>query len=441
MNADWLKTSLGKLQAQGNASIQTGPFGTVLKAAEYSVEGVPVVSVGEIRRGYIEIHERTPRVPRTVQLRLPQFLLEEGDIVFGRKGGIDRNALIGPRESGWFLGSDGIRLRLSDAVASNFVSYQFRSPAIGKWLLGNSSGSIMPSLNEGVLGRLPLWLPELDEQKRIAAVLSALDAKIDLNQRINAELEALAKTIYNYWFVQFDFPDAQGRPYKSSGGAMVWNDALKREIPAGWSVTGLGTWIAKQKTGEWGNGEFGDNSEVRVTCIRGADINALNGMGELSAPTRYISSSKSRKFLASHDVVIEISGGSPTQSTGRAALISPEVIQRFDNPLVCSNFCKALTLEEPGRAHEFLQLWNALYSAGVFFGWEGKTSGIKNLRFDSFIENYSVPAAPKELSQKFQALSRSLEKRKQNGLRENAELTQLRDWLLPLLMNGQVRVA
>ena len=84
------------------------------------------------------------------------------------------------------------------------------------------------------------WLPEFDEQQKIAAVLSTLDAKIDLNNRINAELEALAKTIYDYWFVQFDFPDAHGRPYKSSGGAMVWNDTLKREIPAGWETVRLG---------------------------------------------------------------------------------------------------------------------------------------------------------------------------------------------------------
>jgi type I restriction enzyme S subunit len=272
-------------------------------------------------------------------------------------------------------------------------------------------------------------------------ILSSLDAKIDLNNRINAELEALAKTIYNYWFVQFDFPDAHGRPYKSSGGAMVWNDPLKREIPAGWGDAKLSSWIVKQKTEEWGSSAFSENSEVQVICIRGADINALNGAGELNAPTRYISSSKSQKFLAPHDIVIEISGGSLTQSTGRAALISPEVSGRFDTPLVCSNFCKALTLEDPVRAHEFLQLWNALYSAGVFFGWEGKTSGIKNLQFDAFVENHSVPVAPDELAHKFQNISRSFEKKKQNGLRQNRELTQLRDWLLSLLMNGQVRVA
>jgi len=329
----------------------------------------------------------------------------------------------------------------SDDVHLGFLNYAFRLLSVRTQLSNTASGSKVRHTSPERIYDVSLPLPPIADQKAIAAVLSALDAKIDLNNRINAELEALAKTIYDYWFVQFDFPDAHGRPYKSSGGAMVWNDTLKREIPSGWSVTNLAAWVAKQKTGEWGGNEFSDSNEVQITCIRGADINALNGSAELKAPTRYISSSKSGKFLAPCDIVIEISGGSPTQSTGRAALISPEVIERFENPLVCSNFCKALTLKEPERAHEFLQLWNALYSGGVFFGWEGKTSGIKNLQFDAFVDNHSVPVAPPEVSRKYQSLSCSLEKRKQNGLRENRELTQLRDWLLPLLMNGQVRVA
>jgi type I restriction enzyme S subunit len=328
-----------------------------------------------------------------------------------------------------------------DKVDPQFLLYSYLGPHFQSEVVANTiKGATVERISVSEIGNFKIRVPDKVEQKRIAAVLSALDAKIDLNNRINAELDALAKTIYDYWFVQFDFPDTNSRPYKSSGGAMAWNDTLKREIPAGWNVAKLSSWIAKQKTGEWGYSERSDNNELQVTCIRGADINALNGAGELKAPTRYISSSKSGKFLASHDIVIEISGGSPTQSTGRAALISPEVIERFDTPLVCSNFCKALSLEDPERAHEFLQLWNALYSAGIFFGWEGKTSGIKNLQFDAFVENHSVPVAPAELSHKFQNISRSMEKRKQNGLRENLELTQLRDWLLPLLMNGQVRV-
>ena len=302
--------------------------------------------------------------------------------------------------------------------------------------------STVPGVNRNDLHELNIpVIGNRFEQQEIAAVLSTLDAKIDLNNRINAELEALAKTIYDYWFVQFDFPDANGRPYKSSGGKMAWNEALKREIPEGWEVQLLSAWIANQKSGEWGTDSAVGNSDSQVICIRGADINALNGRGELNAPTRYIPSSKMGKNLAPFDMVIEISGGSPTQSTGRAALVGPEVIGRFAMPLVCSNFCKALTLNDANHAHYFLQQWNALYVAGVFFGWEGKTSGIKNLQFDSFVGNHSAPVPPKLLLHRFHELCSSLDQRKQSGLHENRELTHLRDWLLPLLMNGQVRVA
>lgn len=236
MNSDWLQTTLGELEGSGDADIQTGPFGTVLKASEYSSNGVPVISVGEIRHGYIDISDKTPKVSAEITQKLPKFILKSGDIVFGRKGAIDRNSIINEGQCGWFLGSDGIRLRLSDGIDSHFVSYQFCCSSVGKWLLQNSSGSVMPSLNQKTLNRLPLWLPSLEDQQAISNILSAIDKKIELNNKINAELEAMAKLIYDYWFVQFDFTDANGNPYKSSGGKMVYNETLKREIPGGWDV-------------------------------------------------------------------------------------------------------------------------------------------------------------------------------------------------------------
>ena len=252
MRSDRKKVTLGQLQNSGHATLQTGPFGTVLKASEYTKDGVPVISVSEIRRGYLQISDHTPRVDQTITNRLPKYLLQSGDIVFGRKGAIDRNALINQAQDGWFLGSDGIRLRLNDSISSEFVSYQLRSKTIGKWLLQSSTGSIMPSLNQKILDQLPLWLPEIGTQKKIADFLSTLDQKIALNNRINQELEALAKLVYDYWFVQFDFPisadyaaavgrpELEGKPYKSSGGEMVYDEQLKREIPVGWEVKALG---------------------------------------------------------------------------------------------------------------------------------------------------------------------------------------------------------
>ena len=103
-----------------------------------------------------------------------------------------------------------------------------------------SDKSAVPGVNRNELHELAIpAITDRNQQKKIAAVLSALDTKIDCNNRINAELEAMAKTLYDYWFVQFDFPDANGKPYKSSGGKMVYNATLKRDIPAGWRATTL----------------------------------------------------------------------------------------------------------------------------------------------------------------------------------------------------------
>jgi type I restriction enzyme S subunit len=332
-------------------------------------------------------------------------------------------------------------LRASKKFDNRFIKYYLQSPTGKREVNRTRSGSTVAGISAEMFDQIQVIHPETRMQQKIADVLSDLDAKIDLNLRINVELEALVKTIYDYWFVQFDFPDVHGRPYKTSGGKMVWNEALKREIPAEWEIQPLSAWITKQKSGEWGtDSAIGDN-DAQVTCIRGADINALNGRGELNAPTRYVPQTKVEKYLAPYDLVVEISGGSPTQSTGRAALVSPEVIERFNVPLVCSNFCKALTLNDATQAFHFLQQWNALYTAGVFFAWEGKTSGIKNLQFDSFVGDYRAPMPPDALSYRFHELCSSLDQRKQSGLRENHELTKLRDWLLPLLMSGQVSVA
>jgi len=173
--------------------------------------------------------------------------------------------------------------------------------------LRSLSSGVRKNLNSEDIKNFVIRLPqELKDQRKVAAVLSALDAKIDCNNRINAELEAMAKALYDYWFVQFEFPDANGKPYKSSGGKMVYNDMLGREIPQGWVVGALSDWIAKDKTGDWGKDMAEGNYTLSVDCIRGTDINGLNGKGAVAAPTRFILEKNKGKILAPFDLVIEI---------------------------------------------------------------------------------------------------------------------------------------
>ncbi|MGY3379447.1 type I restriction enzyme S subunit [Arthrobacter sp. TE12231] len=196
--------TLGGLIHEYGGSIKTGPFGTALKANEYSKTGVPIISVGEVGYGSLSLRRDTPCAPAEVTERLPEYLLETGDIVFGRKGAVDRSAWVKRSEEGWFLGSDGIRVRLPSTVDSRYVGYQFQSEATKAWLLQHASGSTMLSLNQKILERVPLQLPPLDQQRAIAEVLGALDDKIAANTKLADRAGGLADLIYDRSAEQFE---------------------------------------------------------------------------------------------------------------------------------------------------------------------------------------------------------------------------------------------
>lgn len=303
----------------------------------------------------------------------------------------------------------------------------------------NRIGSF-PQITYDLVKTLELNVPELPTQQKIVDVISSLDSKIDLNNLINDELESLAKTLYDYWFVQFDFPNEYGKPYKANGGKMVWDESLKNQIPLGWKATKLADWIAADKSGDWGNDVPTGNYVNKVNCIRGTDINGLNGLEECNPPVRFILEKNSHKILNSHDLIIEISGGSPTQSTGRLGYITDASLKRFDNPLICSNFCKAISLKDKKLLYNFVYYWDGLYKNGVLFGHEGKTSGIKNLLFDSFVNSFWTVVPNDETADKFYGFMQNIQEKKQAALSENQTLSELRGWLLPMLMNGQVKV-
>lgn len=220
---------------------------------------------------------------------------------------------------------------------------------------------------------------------------------------------------------------------------MVYNEELKRKIPAGWDVRPIADLMARSKNGDWGKSSSTDGYQ-RVYCVRGTDIDTLNDSAVLNPPIRYISSSHADRLLASNDLIVEISGGSPSQSTGRIAYIDGGTLGRFNDPLVCSNFCKAIT---PTR-HEYSPIikhyWDSLFNAGVFFNYEGKTSGIKNLLFDQLTRDLNI-ALPEEdaLTKRYYEIFSKSNATIQNNLTQNQNLTATRDWLLPMLMNGQIK--
>jgi len=425
----------------GNIAIsQTGPFGSQLHEEDYVSEGTPIVTVEHLGDTNFT-HQNLPFVSEADTKRLSKYILIEGDIVFSRVGSIDRNVYVDKNHEGWMFSGRCIRVRADkNKVNPRYLSYYFKQNSFKKMMMNLAVGATMPSLNTKIMNSIELDLLPRENQDKIANILSAIDDKIQINNQINQELETIAKTLYDYWFVQFDFPDQNGKPYKSSGGKMVYHPELKREIPEGWGMTTFSSWISDNKTGDWGKETSEGNYKLEVDCIRGADINGLSGNGKIDMPTRFILEKNKNKLLTDFDIVIEISGGSPTQSTGRIVGISENVLNRFELPLICSNFCKAVSLNEQETFYNFVYEWKNLYDNGVLFSWEGKTSGIKNLLFDSFVANYHIAQPPIDLMKQFFDFASSVDKKTQLLLKQNQELTQLRDWLLPMLMNGQVKV-
>ncbi len=230
--AEFSRIPVGELVASGEAELKTGPFGTQLKASDYTESGTPVINVRNIGFGSIK-PDKLEFISPSTRDRLSSHLLRSGDIVFGRKGAVERHVFIRQEQNGWFQGSDCLRLRfLSQRIYPLFASYFFLTAEHQRWMMNQCShGATMASLNQGILERIELPLPRLPIQRRIAGILSAYDELIENSQRRIKILEAMARALYREWFVHFRFPGHESVALVSSPLG---------EIPQGWEVKRLG---------------------------------------------------------------------------------------------------------------------------------------------------------------------------------------------------------
>jgi len=298
--------------------------------------------------------------------------------------------------------------------------------------LGNKkSGSGVPTMNRNHLHPLDI-LAYTDNfiQTQIAKILSNLDAKIELNNKINTELEAMAKLIYDYWFVQFDFPDENRKPYKSSGGKMVYNEKLKREIPEAWE-SGTIDDIAELVRGVSYNKHDIKTSEdknvtpiLRATNITGNTID-LNNM--VYVPNEFVSDSQ---VLNKFEVLITMSSGSINH-------IGKNGMFYFDEKVAFGAFCAKLVSKEDFRYFLFSYAQSDFMSATIKNECLG--TNINNLN-SSLVKGFKLVLPNKECLKSFNKKVAPVYNKIANNQKENQELAELRDWLLPMLMNGQVRV-
>ena len=365
-----------------------------------------------------------------------EFIMKKGDIITPlteQAIGLLGSTAIIPEDDKYIQSQDVAKIICNeDLLYPMFAYYLISSETVKKQLSAAAQQTKIRHTSPDKIKDCVVWIPDLKEQKHIASILSDLDKKIALNRAINQNLEALAKQLYDYWFVQFDFPNEEGKPYKSGGGKMVWNDELQMDIPEAWNVCRLSEFICKNNTGDWGADEYSAKTPIEVGCIRGADIVKLNGL-----PKRYIKESNKTKLLSEWDVVIEVSGGSPVQATGRSAFITPGVIKRNGGKLTCSNFCHAFSFSDFRYSSYFIYVWKMFYDNSIMFNYEGKTSGIKNFMTETFLANKWVKA-PEEIAYIFFNRVKELYAKIDANIEENNYLIKQCGELLPLLMNGQV---
>ena len=249
MSSEWgADSTIGQIISDNGGSVKTGPFGTALKASEYVSDGVPLISVREIGHGSFHIDTKTPRVSPETTSRLSEYLLEPGDIVFARKGGIERCSLVRKAQVGWFLGSDGIRLRPPKNCDARFLAYSLQTQSVKDWLTQHSTGSTMASLNQATIARIPICIPSINEQSKVADCLETLDDRITLLRETNATLEAIAQALFKSWFVDFDPVHAkqQGRAPEGmdEATAALFPDSFDKLeqglVPTGWRVQPIG---------------------------------------------------------------------------------------------------------------------------------------------------------------------------------------------------------
>ena len=301
-------------------------------------------------------------------------------------------------------------IKVNDALADyRFLYY---------WLKNNYenlrtlSAGVRNNLNADDIKSFPFPENSLPEQEKIADILSVVDDKIELNSKICSELETMAKTLYGYWFMQFDFPDENGKPYRTSGGEMEWNEQLKREIPKGWGVTNIGKITA--------------NFDSRRIPLSQNERNSMKGDIPYYGATGVMDYVD--RFIFDGQYVLIAEDGSVMDSDGYP------IVQMIWGKAWVNNHAHVLEGHN-GYSNELLYF--VLKDIPVIKIMTGSIQ--KKINQDN-LNNYKIPQIPHKIANRFTSILKPIFSKLRAVEIENSELTKLRDWLLPMLMNGQARV-
>lgn len=385
------------------------------KTPHKSPSGIQTLSAKSVKDGYIDYSQCYYISPKEYKKFMVRGFPQKGDVLLtteaplGMVARLDKDNVALAQRLLTLRGKKGV-------LDTGFLYYYLRSPIGKAKLKSRETGTTVTGIKQAEFRKIEIDVPEYDVQLKIVKVLEGLDKKSFLNKKINKNLEQQAQALFQKWFIS--------NPESSDWNVGTFSDIIDSMI-----------------AGDWGKESPQGNFIKQVYCIRGADIPEVKAGNKGKMPTRYIlAKNYTSKHLIDGDVVIEISGGSPTQSTGRIAAISQSLLDRYDKGMVCTNFCKALKPKQ-GYSMFLYYYWQYLYNRNVFFPYENGTTGIKNLDISGFIETEPIVLPPFDLVSKFDTYCQSVFNMTfANGL-ESEQLSVLRDALLPKLMSGEIDVS
>lgn len=432
----WEYKTLAAACAEGGGNIQTGPFGSQLHAADYVPIGIPSImpqNIGDNRLHEEGIARITPEDAR----RLSRYLVRAGDIVYSRRGDVERRALVRTHEDGWLCGTGCLRVRLGEKGADpQFVSHYLGHPSVREWIVRHAHGATMPNLNTSILGACPFLEPPIDEQRAIAHILGTLDDKIELNRKQNETLEAMARALFKAWFVDFEpvrakmegrWQRGQSRPGLPAHLYDIFPDRIVEsesgDIPAGWRVFAFGD-VAQQGKGAVNPGNSPQDTFTHYS------LPAFD-----SAQSPYIelgSAIKSNKTPVPDGAVL-VSKLNPhiprVWQVGKAgvnAVCSTEFIVWTPRPPANNAFLYCLA-----SSSEFNSAMRQLVT--------GTSNSHQRVKPDQLREIRVFTAADSVIEAFSEAVRLPMEQVIQNRQQSHA-LAQLRDTLLPKLISGELRV-
>ena len=392
--------------------------GYAFKSKDFGVGENLVVKIKDIKPPIIDVENADKvDVSKYSTQKLEKFKVFPDDIVIAMTGATIGK--VGRNKSGRtvFLNQRVAKINPNFKEDLDFIYYCINNTVFLEYVLNNvDSKSAQANISHFGIGNFEINWYDRETRQKIAKVLTCLDDKIFINSQINQELEVMAKTLYDYWFVQFDFPDQNGNPYKSSGGKMVYNSELKREIPEGWGVEKLEK-IANITMGQSPKGTSYNEVGEGMLFFQGS-----TDFGWRFPVARQYTTEPSR-IAEEDDILLSVRAPVGTLNIADTRCCIGRGLAAINSKVGANSYIFNVM-------QDFKKLFDMINSVGTTFGSITKDD----------LYSLQLVYPPTELLMEFDQLVKSFDREIKNRSRQNQELNQLRDWLLPMLMNGQVKV-